>query len=129
GQLMSLRYGTIPIVRATGGLADTIHDFDPALHPEGNGFVFAEYTGEALLACVRRAVATYQMKASRQTLVRRALSADFSWARSADRYAALYAEAKAAREARSAPAHAARLRRPAAGPVRSDVKKVALERR
>jgi starch synthase len=102
GQLMSLRYGTIPIVRATGGLADTIEDFDSTDSPDGNGFVFSDYTGAALLECVRRAVATYRSKATWQTLVQRALSADFSWARSAGRYAALYADAAAARKDRPA---------------------------
>lgn len=99
GQLISLRYGTLPIVRATGGLADTIQDFDPQARPDGNGFVFTDYTPEALLAAVRRAVALYGRKGVWPMLVERALSADYSWPRSAAKYAALYADAVRARKA------------------------------
>ena len=60
GQMIALRYGTLPIVRATGGLADTVHDFDPVINPQGNGFVFTEYRAPALLQTVRRAVAAFQ---------------------------------------------------------------------
>jgi starch synthase len=95
GQMFSLRYGTIPIVRATGGLADTVHDFDPNTRPDGNGFVFRDYTAKALLRTVQRAVAAYAEKASWQTLVLRALASDFSWTRSAQKYVQLYADARA----------------------------------
>jgi starch synthase len=95
GQMISLRYGTIPIVRATGGLADTVHDYDPNTKPEGNGFVFRDYTARALLKTVQRAVAAYGDKASWQTLVLRALGSDFSWERSARKYAGLYTAAQA----------------------------------
>src|SRR5690606_835789 len=59
GQLISLRYGTIPIVRATGGLADTIRDYtqNPTY---GNGFVFTEYTPEALWDAIKRALRVYR---------------------------------------------------------------------
>jgi starch synthase len=95
GQMISLRYGTVPIVRATGGLADTVQDFDPTTSPEGNGFVFTEYTGAALLETVRRAVAAFQKGADWQSLIQRAMRSDFSWTRSAAQYTALYAEAAA----------------------------------
>ncbi len=97
GQLMSLRYGTIPIVRATGGLADTVQDFDPIARPQGNGFAFVEIKPEALLATVQRAVQTYQDKLLWPGLVARALRADFSWEPSATKYAALYEDARLAR--------------------------------
>lgn len=94
GQLMSLRYGTIPIVRATGGLADTVQDFDPKARPEGNGFVFADYTPDALLGAVVRAVTAFKSKATWQTLLKHALTSDFSWTRSAEKYVTLYQAAK-----------------------------------
>ncbi len=97
GQMISLRYGTIPIVRATGGLADTVHDFDPQARPDGNGFVFEEYTSEALLATVRRAVAAFQDGKDWCPLIQRALRGDFSWTRSAEQYVTLYTEARDAR--------------------------------
>src|SRR5687767_6602867 len=58
GQLISLRYGTVPVVRATGGLADTVQDFDPDTET-GTGFVFRDYTPEALRAVVLRALDAY----------------------------------------------------------------------
>ncbi|MCS6775722.1 MAG: glycogen synthase GlgA [Chloroherpetonaceae bacterium] len=93
GQMIALRYGTLPIVRATGGLADTVTDIDPVNPQTGNGFVFDAYRPEALLATLRRAVTVYQQKPVWQSLVRRAMREDFSWDRSARSYVALYEEA------------------------------------
>ncbi|MEW5700868.1 MAG: glycogen synthase GlgA [Candidatus Zixiibacteriota bacterium] len=93
-QMYSLRYGTVPIVRATGGLADTVRDAD--VHPDGNGFVFAPYDGEAMLAAVRRAVAAYGDRPRWRGMMRRGMSADFSWQASARRYVALYDQVIAA---------------------------------
>jgi starch synthase len=88
-QIYSLRYGTIPIVRATGGLEDSIVDFDvPA--GQGTGFKFRDYTGEALLACIERALKVYRNPTAWRTLMGRAMRADFSWDRSAQAYRALY---------------------------------------
>jgi starch synthase len=81
-QIYSLRYGTIPIVRATGGLDDTIDD--------RNGFKFHEYSGSALLGTIRIALKIYQEKARWQLLVRNAMQADFSWNASAAEYSQLY---------------------------------------
>lgn len=93
GQLISLRYGTIPIVRLTGGLADTISDFNPATG-SGNGFGFSEYSGPALLHTVRRALKLYRERPEQwQYLVKNAMDLDFSWARSAVEYLQLYQEA------------------------------------
>jgi len=97
GQLIALRYGTIPLVRATGGLADTVNDFDPARLPEGDGFVFTDYTSQALLETLERALDTFRIGKDWEALVQRAMLADFSWARSAKRYVALYHEAIQAR--------------------------------
>ena len=86
GQMIALRYGSLPIVRATGGLADTIQDFDPQYAPDGNGFVFDEYRADELLATIQRAVAQWNHKPTRQILIQNALEADFSWERSAREY-------------------------------------------
>jgi starch synthase len=89
GQLISIRYGTIPIVRATGGLADTIEDWDP-VERTGNGFVFTAYDHWDLYAQVVRALETYRQPQLWQRLQANAMSTDVSWANSADKYARLY---------------------------------------
>ncbi|MDH7511647.1 MAG: glycogen synthase GlgA [Clostridiales bacterium] len=88
-QMYSLRYGTIPVVRATGGLDDTIQEFDPD-SLAGNGFKFVDYEKIALVDAVRRAVAVYQDKERWQVLVRNAIACDFSWEKSAAEYFRLY---------------------------------------
>ncbi len=88
-QIYSLRYGTVPVVRATGGLDDTIED--------GTGFKFAEYSGEALLNAIRKAVAAYAGREEWQTMMRRGMEKDFSWRTSAAAYSALYRRLLAAR--------------------------------
>ncbi len=88
-QLYSLRYGTIPIVRATGGLKDSVTDFDPAAGT-GNGFVFEAYERAALLAAVDRALGTFRQKDLWARLIDNAMSADYSWSRSAGEYLDLY---------------------------------------
>jgi starch synthase len=97
GQLISLRYGAIPIVRATGGLADTIVDYRSD-DPKSNGFVFTRYTPSALLKAVERAVVTHADKGKWERLVRTALASDFSWGSSAARYVDLYRDAVATRD-------------------------------
>ncbi len=92
GQLISLRYGTIPIVRWTGGLADTVKELHP-LKQSGTGFGFAPFTPEALLECVRRALAIYEQPRLWPRLVRNAMAEDFSWEASAREYVALYRKA------------------------------------
>jgi starch synthase len=81
-QIYSLRYGTIPIVRATGGLDDTIDD--------RNGFKFQEYSGPALLKAIRTALRVYKDLPQWQKLMRNAMQADFSWNASAAEYSELY---------------------------------------
>jgi starch synthase len=88
-QMISLKYGTIPVVRATGGLDDTIEEFDPKTE-NGNGFKFEEYSPEALTACVDRALAAFKKQASWKVLVKNAMACDFSWDRSAGKYIELY---------------------------------------
>jgi starch synthase len=90
-QMYSLAYGTIPVVRATGGLDDTIHHFDPQTGV-GNGFKFAEATADALRLTVKQAVALYRQPERWLRLIQRAMACDFSWNRSAKEYDALYQE-------------------------------------
>jgi starch synthase len=89
GQLIALRYGTIPVVRATGGLADSIQEFDPSTGM-GTGFNFEDYSGEALLAAVGRALSVYKNERNWYHLVQNAMTADFSWTASAKKYLRLY---------------------------------------
>ncbi|MFN3324068.1 MAG: glycogen synthase GlgA [Bryobacteraceae bacterium] len=81
-QIFSLKYGTIPVVRATGGLDDTIDT--------GTGFKFWEYSGEALIEAIRAALAAYQERREWTAMMKRAMAKDFSWAVSAAEYSALY---------------------------------------
>ena len=93
GQLIAMRYGTVPIVRATGGLADTVTEFNPTTG-SGNGFVFYEYNARELYAAIARALKLYRDNPDAwQRLVRKAMSMDFSWARSAVEYLQLYRDA------------------------------------
>ncbi len=89
GQLISLRYGTIPIVRRTGGLADTIQDCSVDLS-EGNGFSFTDYNEWALRDAIDRALSAYQKRDAWQKLVVRAMQQDFSWEASARKYVDMY---------------------------------------
>lgn len=92
-QLIALRYGTIPIVRATGGLADTINGYDqscPSGNRDANGFVFYKYDSAALLECIDLAIQLYKNKNEWTKLMFNAMSCDFSWDRSAKEYEALY---------------------------------------
>jgi len=99
GQLIALRYGGVPIVRRTGGLADTVAEFDPARRT-GTGFLFDPFTPDALLAAVRRAASTYRQPTVWKALVKNAMAEDFSWDASAREYVTLYRKALKARSAR-----------------------------
>jgi len=99
GQMIALRYGSIPIVRETGGLADTVRNFDPTTG-EGNGFSFQLYDSMALYAAIIRALENYHYRNTWQQLMLRAMSADHSWATSARRYSELYRRAIATRTER-----------------------------
>jgi starch synthase len=95
-QMYSLAYGTIPVVRATGGLDDTIQPFDPEAST-GNGFKFPGTTLADLVTTVQSAVATYRRPDQWARLVRNAMACDFSWDRSAKDYERLYTEIAARR--------------------------------
>lgn len=88
-QLISLRYGTLPIVRQTGGLKDTVFDCGGE---KGNGFTFQTYNGDDMKDAVLRAVALYQNREDWNEAVTRAMNCDHSWGQSAGEYAKLYKE-------------------------------------
>ncbi len=93
-QIYSLRYGTLPIVRRTGGLADTVIDANHAALDSGTatGFVFEAATPESLLAAIDRALTLYAKRTAWTRVVKTAMGQDYSWVRSAKRYLALYRE-------------------------------------
>ncbi|MAF24796.1 hypothetical protein CL634_04390 [bacterium] len=92
GQLISLRYGSIPIVRAIGGLADTVIDYNPR-KGQGNGFVFKGYTPSYLLIAITRALETYHRPKEWEKLVTKGMSQSYSWEIPAKKYVALYRRA------------------------------------
>ena len=92
-QFYSLKYGTIPVVRATGGLDDTIKDYNPATG-EGNGFKFTNYTVHEFLSKIKEALEVYENKDAWLRLVRKGMELDFSWENSAKHYLELYQRAR-----------------------------------
>ncbi len=88
-QMVALRYGSIPIVRETGGLRDSVRDSGDG---EGNGFVFSSYNAHDMLHAIRRAVEGYQDKKGWPILVKRAMESDNSWGKSANEYIRMYKE-------------------------------------
>ena len=88
-QLFSMKYGTIPIVRETGGLKDTVQPYNE-FTGEGNGFSFANYNAHDMLYTIKRALNFYYNKDIWHSLMRRAMQCDYSWKRSAMEYIALY---------------------------------------
>nr|HRM10160.1 glycosyltransferase [Gemmiger qucibialis] len=88
-QMVSCRYGTIPVVRETGGLRDSIHDSGDGY---GNGFTFANYNAHELYEACWRAKEGYWNKEGWPVLVKRAMECDFSWSNSAKSYEGLYNE-------------------------------------
>jgi starch synthase len=89
GQMHALRYGTVPVVRRTGGLADTVVDYSPRTG-KGTGFVFDEYSPDALAACVERALGEYGRPAVWKRIVHAGMKVDFSWNKSAKEYVKMY---------------------------------------
>ncbi len=100
-QMYSLKYGTIPIVRETGGLADTIQNANPA-KGTGNGFVFRKYDAKELLNTIKFAVEVYRDKNIWEVMMLRGMRQDFSWEASAGQYVELYEKAIAKRQPVSA---------------------------
>lgn len=88
-QLISLRYGSIPVVHETGGLSDTVTNFNPRTR-QGNGFVFPSYTKEDFLIALARALENYKYPSTWEYLTWRAMKESFSWKLPAKKYLALY---------------------------------------
>ena len=88
-QMYSLTYGTIPIVRKTGGLADTVQNYNPK-DKKGNGFVFSNYEPKDLVNIIKKAIILYQDKKAWERLMKAGMKADFSWLNSAKNYVSLY---------------------------------------
>lgn len=88
-QMYSLKYGTIPVVRATGGLDDSIREFDPGTQ-SGNGFKFEDYSAVALTGSLKKAVDLVRQPRIWGALVRNAMACDFSWERAAGNYVELF---------------------------------------
>jgi len=96
GQMIAMHYGSVPIVRATGGLADTVEDYDPRTG-QGTGFLFHDYDRWMLFAAVVRAVETFKHRDLWRQIQLRGMSATFSWEQSARQYVDLYRRAIASR--------------------------------
>ena len=102
-QMYSLRYGTVPIVRAVGGLVDTVRPYNPK-NGQGTGFLFSEYEPGAMLRTIETALATFPNKRVWNRLQKNGMRADFSWGRSAAEYVKIYRRLLPARTTRRAPA-------------------------
>jgi len=89
-QMIALRYGAVPVVRATGGLVDTVK---PYRHGRGTGFVFKEYSGAALLRSLKRAIEMYHEKSEWRGLQLRGMANRFTWQSAAEKYVRLYERA------------------------------------
>lgn len=102
-QMYSLRYGTVPVVRAVGGLVDTVRPYNPR-NGQGNGFLFADYQPEALLDTLRRALEAFSNQKLWSRLQKNGMKADFSWDRSAAEYVKIYSRLLPVARSRQAPA-------------------------
>lgn len=91
GQLIALRYGSIPIVRETGGLRDTVQAYNQ-FDETGNGFSFANFNADEMLNIIQYAIGIYYDKRQWNKIIRHAMNSDNSWSRSADAYLNMYNE-------------------------------------
>lgn len=93
GQMVAMHYGAVPIVRHTGGLADTVQDLTPDLS-RGSGFVFLDYNAEAMTVAIKRAIAAYAtQREAWHGIIKRIMDIDFSWQSSAKKYESVYRKA------------------------------------
>jgi len=99
-QIYSLKYGTVPVVRATGGLDDTIEPWDARTN-RGTGFKFSDYTGDALLGTIRQALTAFKDQTGWQNLMRNGMGKDFSWTKSAREYVRIYEKSRQLRSVHS----------------------------
>jgi starch synthase len=95
-QMYALRYGSAPVVRATGGLRDTVSEFDPA-RATGNGFAFEKFEAAEMVAALSRMVATFRDRAKWRRLMANCFASDFSWNRAAHQYVEWFARLRKAR--------------------------------
>jgi starch synthase len=91
-QIYSLKYGTVPVVRATGGLDDTVEEWNP-LQKTGTGFKFGPYEPQALLDAIDRALTAFYDKQQWSKLIENGMAQDFGWSKPAREYVAVYEEA------------------------------------
>jgi starch synthase len=91
-QMIAMRYGCVPLARATGGLRDTIEDYHHGKRPQSTGFLFDEASPWDLAECLKRALGVYKDKRRWRGLQRRGMKQDFSWQNSAETYLELYEE-------------------------------------
>ena len=89
GQIVAMRYGTIPVVRETGGLKDTVQQYDKYTQT-GNGFVFSDYNAHEMMYALKRALSAYGNYEEWNNIVHNAMATDFSWNNSAKEYKKLY---------------------------------------
>jgi starch synthase len=101
-QMEAMRYGTIPVVRSTGGLADTVQDYNPE-DGSGYGFVFKEYDPIALYTQIVRATETYKNKKAWKNIQKKVMKLDFTWKASAKEYIELYEKAIELHDQETAP--------------------------
>jgi starch synthase len=92
GQMIAMRYGCVPVVRETGGLADTVTDYT-AKRGRGTGFTFANHTADACQDALSRALEVYRKRAAWRRMQKRGMAMDFSWSASAKEYVKLYRQA------------------------------------
>jgi starch synthase len=97
-QMYALKYGTAPLVRATGGLKDTVTEFDPQ-HGTGNGFMFSDYRAGAMVDAMARAQRLFADHAAWRRLMDNCFAADFSWTVSARHYLRWFDDLRRARRA------------------------------
>ncbi len=95
-QMYALRYGTAPVVRATGGLRDTVSEFDP-VRGTGNGFVFEKFDAAEMVAALDRMIATFRDRATWRRLMANCFASDFSWERAAHQYLEWFTRLRKAR--------------------------------
>jgi starch synthase len=93
GQLISFKYATVPVARKTGGLADTIEEYDPDAE-QGSGFLFNDCNPRQLLETIKRAISVYKDQDKWTRLIRKLMQYDFSWDRSAAEYVKIYKSVK-----------------------------------
>ena len=95
-QIYSMRYGTVPVVRATGGLEDTVEQWNPKTRT-GTGFKFARYDPAQLIVAVRQALSTFKNKEDWKQLMLNGMSQNFSWEQPAREYVSVYEKARLVR--------------------------------